>query len=346
MEWKLRFYHFANLETRRTLWFFEKPSALFMKFIFTKQTPDPVGNYSNILKNPMKACRTNEEWQSQPRGILRSTQHLGNKYKALSILFDNGAFHVHKETPSTGRRRSALFFMPIRSVEVIWRSLFPEIVTTVVRHFDPHERDFDGLEYCWEANKSVLWSSNEVWLQMIFQGSSDKGIEYCTNKDEIFSGIGKRIKGILELFPIETEFIGCVYILPNCTYIPDLHGCFSPYWRKDWFQEGRRKTKFVKQSFKHWRIFTGDLEEDEQYDDSQVLLKPSYVTKWKYDHNAVYRVLLSKAQDQGIGMFGKRSHLQSWFTLRYLEIVLISWHLRMENELISKDLKFLGRYLR
>ena len=43
---------------------------------------------------------------------------------------------------------------------------------------------------------------------------------------------------------------------------------------------------------------------------------------------------------------GRRSHLQSWLTLQYLEIVLIVWHLKMESEQISKGLKLQVGHLR
>ena len=61
MDWKLRFHQFANLETWLTLWHPEKPSALWMKFILTKQKPDRAENGSKIFKNPKKARLTNKE---------------------------------------------------------------------------------------------------------------------------------------------------------------------------------------------------------------------------------------------------------------------------------------------
>ena len=68
-------------------------------------------------------------------------------------------------------------------------------------------------------------------------------------------------------------------------FIQDFHGTSSPYKGMDWFREERRKTKPVRQSFKHQRIL---LE-----------MTRSTLHNSLHDQNAENWVRLSKAQDQG-----------------------------------------------
>ena len=54
-------------------------------------------------------------------------------------------------------------------------------------------------------------------------------------------------------------------------------------------------------------LFGDDLEEEEPHDNFTVPQKASYVTKWKYEQNAVYWIRLSKAQDQGLKFWQTKS---------------------------------------
>ena len=72
-------------------------------------------------------------------------------------------------------------------------------LTTMCRHFDQEERESDGSRH-WDSISSVLEKkfaregardfSDEVWLQEVFEGSSEKRIEYCTDKDGFICYLG------------------------------------------------------------------------------------------------------------------------------------------------------------
>ena len=72
--------------------------------------------------------------------------------------------------------------------------LISKTVTTMLRH-DQEERQTDGSRF-WDSIKSVLVRKfahegardfdDEAWVQMIFEGSTKKRIEYCKNGDGIW----------------------------------------------------------------------------------------------------------------------------------------------------------------
>ena len=122
-------------------------------------------------------------------------------------------------------------------------------VTTMLRQYDQEERHTDGSRY-WDSITSVLVRKfahegardfdDEKWLQMIFEGSSNKRIEYCKNRDGTRYCL-RAIQGRSGGIPINPELMNYASVRYK-------------FWEKGWFQEGRRKIKPVRQSFQHQQI--------------------------------------------------------------------------------------------
>ena len=67
-----------------------------------------------------------------------------------------------------------------------------KLVTTMLRHFDQEERQTDGSRH-WDSIKPVLMRAfahqgardfdDGFWLRLIQDGSTEKRLEYCQDKD-------------------------------------------------------------------------------------------------------------------------------------------------------------------
>ena len=249
MEWKLRFHQNANLETWLTLWYPEKPSALWLKFILTQQKPDPVGNCSIIFKNPKKACFYKQrEVTTSPKQTWVAPSTGETRAGFVSLV------------PNQRVRRSRPLFMLIQDVEVIWQCLFPKLsqpcyVTSIKTNESVVDRDIVKLlnPYCWESLNEMesKISMTKCGYKRSLKAAQRKGLS--TVKTTMgFYVIYERFKGHSGGIPIEPEGMGHVKISPNWKKHEPQRTFFElsvHTGKKDWFQEERRNTKPVKQSF-------------------------------------------------------------------------------------------------
>ena len=248
--------------------------------------------------------------------------------------------------------------MLIPSVEVIWQCRSPKLSLTMLRHFDQDERESDGSRHR-EAIKSVLLRrferngvqdfSDEVWLQKIFEGSSETGMEYCRNKDGILC-YWRAIQGHSGCIPIEPEPMGYAFIPRNWKrYIfhRGLSWNLQSILGKGLFPGGKEKDKARHAVFPTPTNPSGDDPEEERpHDDFTVPHKAPNVTKWKYDQNALHWGAIVNGAGSRIGILADEvicNHHLRYNTWRLYWSCDVS---KMENVLFSKGLKLQGRYLR
>ena len=230
-------------------------------------------------------------------------------------------------------------------------------VLTMLRHFDQDERESDRdigrqqNQCCWGLNEmESKISVTKCGYKRSLKAAQRQ--EWSTEKKTKmeFYVTCERFKGILEVFQ-STQNRWVMFFTPRNWKRYIFHRGLS--WNiQSTLGEGLILGGKEEDKARHAVFLTptnpsgDDSEEERPHDDFTVKKNALHVTKWKYDKNAVHTGYDCQRRRIKDWNSGRRSHLQSWLTLQYLEIVLIVWHLKMENELFSKGLKLQGRYLR
>ena len=206
--------------------------------------------------------------------------------------------------------------MLIQDVEVFCLAVsISKTVTTMLRHSDQDEREFDGSRHLWVnqirigEKVCISRSTRFQWRSVVtkdFEGSTKKRIEYCINNIGFFVSY-ELFKGILVVFHSKPKLIGYVLILRNWKR-------YTLSWNfqsvlGDWLNpRGKEKDKARQAVFlTPTNPFGNDPEEEEPHDDYTGPQKVPYATRWKPDQDAVYWIRLSKAQDQGLKFWQTRS---------------------------------------
>ena len=197
MEWKLRFHQNAHLETWLTLWYPQKPSALWLKLLLTQQKPDPIGNCSIIFNNPKKACFTNKEKvTTSPKETWVAPSTGETRAGFVSLV------------PNQRVRRSRPLFMLIQDVEVIWQCLFPKLsqpcyVTSIKTNESLMDRDIVKLlnPYCWESLNEMesKISMTKCGYKRSLKAAQRKGLSSVKTTIDFLSFTSDS-RGILEVF--------------------------------------------------------------------------------------------------------------------------------------------------
>ena len=161
--------------------------------------------------------------------------------------------------PNQRVRRSRPLFMLIQDVEVIWQCLFPKLsqpcyVTSIKTNESLMDRDIVKLlnPYCWESLNEMesKISMTKCGYKRSLKAAQRKGLSTVkttidfmsfTSDSRAFWRNSNRTRrdGLCQNFAK----------LKETWTTEDFLWTFSPYCEKDWFQEERRKTKPVKQSF-------------------------------------------------------------------------------------------------
>ena len=216
------------------------------------------------------------------------------------------------------------------------------------------ERESDGSRH-WEGIKSVLrWRDwvpffrDEVRLQRIFW-KQFKEKDRVLFKQRCFFCNSRSIHGHSGGFPIEPELMGYPKNLSNWKKYIHQRGFFMELSvrngrRTDSRRQGK-KTKPVKHSFVILMILLVMIRTERsllttsQFHWKDLMLRNGSMTRMQCSW---YDCRKHRMKDWNSG---KQNQLQSWITLLYSVVVLVVWHLPMENELISKALNVQGQYL-
>ena len=251
------------------LWSPEKLSALWMKSMITLQRSLPVTNCWKIFKN---------EKERRPPALMKHGQWPAQ-----------GNANV-----SRGRPLAVLISMK---------------VTTMLRHYDQEEeeRQTDGSRD-WDSITSVLMSQfaqqgardfdDEKWLQMIFEGSSKKRIEYCKNRDGTRYCL-RAIQGHSGGIPINPELMNYVsvrYKWKEYVFHRGVSWNFQSVLGKGLIPGGKEKDKARQTVFPTPTNPCGkDPEEETPHDDYTVRQKAPCVTTWKHNQDAVHWCTIAKS---------------------------------------------------
>ena len=233
--------------------------------------------------------------------------------------------------------------MVIQDMEAVWQCRFPKqpqrchVISIKTKDRLMVQDIVIHSNQCWWRKCAYVVArdfSDEVWLQKIFEGSTKTRMENCKKQRWIFCDL-RAIQGHSVGIPIEPELMGYVFILRNwkSTYfIEAFHGTSILSWEIDWFWVEKRKIKPVRQSFQHnWILLEMTRRKKSlmmitQFHEKYFMLLVGNTTKMQFSG---YDYQKRRIKDWNSG---RRSHLQSWPTLRYLEIVLIVWPLNTKVE--------------
>ena len=189
----------------------------------------------------------------------------------------------------------------------------------MLRHFDQEERQIDRSRH-WDSIKPELVRkfacegardfSDEAWLQEIFEGSTKRTIEYCKDKDGIVWVFATQ--GILVVFQSSQNWWVMYLFLEigkSTYFIGSLSSNFQSVLGNGLIPGG-------KESF--WKWPRGGRASWWLHSSTEcALLVNGNTTKMPY---AGYDYQRRRIKDWNSG---RRSHLQSWLTLQYLETALI-----------------------
>ena len=185
-------------------------------------------------------------------------------------------------------------------------------VTNMVRHHDQDERETDGARH-WDGVPSVLKGkfrnqlekefTDEDWLHCLYLGSIKTRFEIC--KDE---------NGELRCIRAIQGHSGGMIILPRL-----MNYVMTPYqWKRFIYHVGRARDQYSiaeiglvaggtereegRQTifFTPFDPFNSDAHEAESITDTTKPRKVKYQIRWRPEHDAVYWIHLSTAQDAGL----------------------------------------------
>ena len=176
----------------------------------------------------------------------------------VSLVPNKASVYTRKTIPRNEEKWITVLSDPKRGSD--WQSLFPRLsqpcyVTSIKTIENLMDRDIGKQlnPYCRESLNEMesKISMTKCGCKRSLKAALRKGLRSVKTKMG-FDVIHERFKGILEVFQANHNWwvMAKFHKIGRNTYTTDdFHGTLSPFWEKDCFQEERRKTKPVKQSF-------------------------------------------------------------------------------------------------
>ena len=259
-----------------------------MKFMITKKNSGPVTNCSQTFKDQkeVNSVKKREEPQASRKLVRAASQ---NTQRAIPMN-ERKWEAVHAHSPDWGHLAAAV----------------SKMVTKMLRHYDPNERQLDGSMH-WDTIGPVLLrafaqegtrdSDEGFWFFLIHEGSNKKRLEYSKDNSGSLCHL-RAVQGHSGGIPIRPDLMGYTRLFRtsgrSTSFTEEFRGIFNPFW-------GVTMTGLDKQSSLHLWIHSETTWMKKNLILITLFLKNNTVRHiWKRNQDAVKRIKLSRAQDQGL----------------------------------------------
>ena len=216
------------------------------------------------------------------------------------------------------------------------------MVTRMVNHYDQDERPSDAALHRDTIRPVLLKAfaehgarefSEKHWLRPIREGSSKTRVEYCEdskNSLAYFWAIQGHSGGISidpELIRVHSDSL---QFGKSIFFTGFVLSALNPSLRTDWFRVERKATKHGRLSSSHHLThFGGDSNKEKTREDYTVPQTVHYHSHCKRCQDPEHKIKDCNS--------GKRSHMQSSYTVRCQQIASTEWSLKTEIEYCSED---------